>query len=184
MRIIAIPFVLAATPALAAEGAFFTLTNTNFVVMVAFLLFVGVLVYLKVPGILAGMLDKRAAGIRAELDEAKALHEEAQTILAGYERKKVEVEELAERIVERAKVEAEEAAEAAKAALAASIDRRLRAAQDQIASAQTAAVREVRDRAIEIAVAAAGQVMASSMTEKAADDMIGAAMAEIGDRLH
>ena len=57
----------------------FSLGNTDFVVLLAFLLFVGVLIYLKVPGLLMGLLDKRADTIRAELDEARALREEAQT---------------------------------------------------------------------------------------------------------
>ena len=176
--------ILAASPALAATGPFFSLYNTNFVVLIAFLLFVAVLVYVKVPGILGGLLDKRAAAIRAELDEAKALREEAQTILAGYERKSREVEEQAQKIVDRARVEAEEAAEDAKKALQASIARRLRAAEDQIASAEASAVKEVRDRAVEVAVAAAAEVMAKSMKPKDADAMIEASIKEVKDRLH
>ena len=85
----------AATPAFAASGPFFSLGNTDFVVLLAFLLFIGVLVYFKVPGLLAGMLDKRAEGIQSELDEARALREEAQTILASYERKQKDVQEQA-----------------------------------------------------------------------------------------
>ncbi|MGR3583333.1 MAG: F0F1 ATP synthase subunit B, partial [Pseudooceanicola nanhaiensis] len=65
--------VLAATPAAAATGPFFSLGNTNFIVLLAFILFLAVLVYFQVPGKLAGMLDKRADGIRSELDEARAL---------------------------------------------------------------------------------------------------------------
>ena len=79
--------MLAATPALAASGPFFSLGNTNFVVLLAFLLFVGILLYAKVPARLTSVLDARAVQIRADLDEAKALREEAQTILASYERK-------------------------------------------------------------------------------------------------
>ncbi len=183
-RFIAIPLALAATPALASSGPFFSLGNTNFVVLLAFLLFAGVLIYLKVPGLLGGLLDKRAEGIQGELDEAKALRDEAQTILASYERKKAEVEDQAKHIVERARVEAEDAAEAAKSALAASIERRLKAAEDQIASAEASAVREVRDRAIEVAVSASAEYMAKAMTVEDADARIEASIAEVKDRLH
>lgn len=176
--------MLAATPALAASGPFVSLGNTDFVVLIAFLLFVGLLTYLKVPGLLGGMLDKRAQGIQAELDEAKALREEAQTILASYERKKAEVSEQAQGIVDRARAEAEEAAEAAKLALAASIERRLKAAEDQIASAEASAVREVRDQAIEVAVQVSAEVMAKSMSDADASAMIEASIAEVKDRLH
>ena len=82
--------VLLASPVLAASGPFISLSNTNFVVLLAFLLFVGLLIYLKVPGKLNGMLDERANGIQSELDEARSLREEAQSILAEYERKQKE----------------------------------------------------------------------------------------------
>ena len=84
----------AASPAFAASGPFLSLHNTNFVVLLAFILFIGVLVYYKVPGMLAAMLDKRADDIQSELDEARTLREEAQTLLASYERKQKEVHDL------------------------------------------------------------------------------------------
>ena len=80
---LSIMMVFAASPAFAAKDKpFFSLANTDFVVLISFLLFVGVLVYFKVPGLLGGLLDKRADGIRADLNEAKSLREEAQTVLA------------------------------------------------------------------------------------------------------
>lgn len=185
MRIIATLIALtAASPALAASGPFFSLTNTNFVVLIAFLLFVGVIVYLKVPSLLGGMLDKRAETIKSELDEARALREEAQTLLASYERKQKEVQDQAERIVAHAKVEAEEAAEQAQADLKVSIARRIKAAEDQIASAQASAVKEVRDRAISVAVAAAKDVVAKQMDEKSGAKLIDDSIAEVEAKLH
>ena len=68
-----------ASPAFAAGDVFFSLRNTDFIVLLAFILFLGVLFYFKVPSVIAGMLDKRADGIKSELDEARALREEAQT---------------------------------------------------------------------------------------------------------
>ena len=82
---------LSAGPALAASGPFISLKNTDFVVLLAFILFVGFLVYMKVPNFLGRKLDERAAGIKADLDEARALREEAQTLLASYERKQKDV---------------------------------------------------------------------------------------------
>jgi F-type H+-transporting ATPase subunit b len=149
-------------PSLAAEPGyepgydFTSLFNTDFVVLIGFLVFLSILFYFNVPAMLGGMLDKRADGIKSELDEARALREEAQTLLASYERKQREVTEQSERIVAQARTDAEAAAEAAKAELAKSIERRLAAAEDQIASAEAKAVRAVSDRAVEVAVAAAG----------------------------
>jgi F-type H+-transporting ATPase subunit b len=177
-------FALVATPAFAASGPFFSLNNTNFVVLISFVLFIAVLLRLKVPGIVAGILDKRADAIRADLDEARSLREEAQTILASYERKQKEVAEHAEQIVIHAKEEAANAATQAKEDLKNSITRRLQAAEDQIASAEAAAVKEVRDTAISVAVAAASDVIAKSMTAKDGGALIDNAIADLGKKLN
>ena len=176
--------MLAATPALAASGPFFSLANTNFVVLMAFILFVGILLYAKVPARLTSALDARAVQIRADLDEAKALREEAQTILASYERKQKDVQAQADRIVATAREEAMTAAAEAKEELKASITRRLAAAEDRIASAETAALRAVREQAVSVAVAAAGDLLAKQMTAEGAGAMIEASIKEVGERLH
>lgn len=173
-----------ASPALAATGPFFSLTNSNFVVLIAFLLFLGVLVYFKVPGLLGKQLDKRAADIADELDEARKLREEAQTLLASYERKQAEVTEQAQRIVDHAKRETEDASVAAREALKASIARRLAAAEEQIASAEASAVKEVRDTAIQVAVAAASDVIAKQMTAAKNAELIDSSIAEVKAKLH
>ncbi|MBO9397729.1 F0F1 ATP synthase subunit B [Shimia sp. R9_1] len=175
---------LSATPALAASGPFFSLKNTDFIVTLGFILFIAVLFYFKVPSLLGGMLDKRADDIKSELDEARALREEAQTVLASYERKQKEVQEQAARIVEQAKAEAQAAADQAKVDLENSIARRLAAAEDQIASAEAAAVKEVRDQAVVVAVGAAREVIAGQMSAAAANKLIDAGIAEVDAKLH
>lgn len=173
-----------ASPALAAKGPFFSMGNTDFVVLIGFLLFIAVLVYFKVPGMLGGMLDKRAEGIRDDLQEARQLREEAQALLASYERKSREVQEQADRIVAHARQEAELAAEQAREDLKVSIARRLAAAEQQIASAQAGAVREVRDQATVVAIEAAREVVAGQMTAASASQMIDQAITEVGAKLN
>ncbi len=174
----------AATPAFAAKGPFFSLANTDFVVLISFLLFLGVLFYFKVPGIIGGMLDKRAQQIKADLDEARTLREEAQTILASYERKQKDVQAQADKIVAAAKEEAARAAEQAKQDLQSSIARRVAAAEDQIASAQAAAVREVRDQAITVAVSTAREVIAKGLTAQKSNALIEDAIKDVDAKLH
>ncbi|WP_170328349.1 F0F1 ATP synthase subunit B [Ruegeria arenilitoris] len=174
----------AASPAFAASGPFFSLGNTDFVVLLGFIVFIAVLFYFKVPGLIGGALDNRAAGIKSELDEARALHEEARSLLASYERKQREVQTQADAIVAAAKDDAALAAEQAKADLEKSIARRLAAAQDQIASAEASAVKEVRDQAITVAVSAANAVLAKQMTATQANKLIDAAIADVGEKLH
>lgn len=181
---LALVLTLAASPALAASGPFFSLSNTDFVVSIAFLVFIGVLIYFKVPSLIGGALDNRAKGIQSELDEARALREEAQSLLASYERKQKEVADQSERIVASAREDAAVAAEQAKADLKNSIARRLAAAEDQIASAEANAVKEVRDQAIMIAVVAAREVVAKQMSAAQANKLIDDAISEVDAKLH
>lgn len=185
--------MLFATPAFAAgeegydspHGLFDpSLGNTDFVVLIGFLLFLAILFYFGVPAMLGRMLDQRAEGIRAELDEARALREEAQTLLASYERRAREVEEQSSRIVAEAKASAEEAAELAKADIERSIARRLAAAEDQIASAEAKASRAVRDRAASVAVAAAAEIIAGQTSAADQNKMIDESIEEVGRQLH
>ncbi|WP_322894014.1 MULTISPECIES: F0F1 ATP synthase subunit B [unclassified Yoonia] len=185
MRILTTAFLaLAASPAMAADYPFFSLRNTDFVVSIAFVIFIGILLYYKVPALIAGLLDKRAITIRSELDEAKALREEAQALLASYERKQKDVQAQADRIVASAKQEANAAASAAKEEIAKSITRRLAAAEDQIASAQSDAIKEIRDQAVTIAVSVAKEVMANQMDAAAANKLIDQSITTVSEKMH
>ena len=161
-----------------------SLNNTDFVVTVAFVLFVAVLLYLKVPSIVTKMLDDRSKGIQSELDEARSLREEAQSLLASYERKQQEISEQSERIISNAKDEAAAAAEQAKKDLSVSIERRIAAANDQISSAQAAALREVRNKAITIAISAVEEVISSNIDSKQRSELIDSAVKEVEEKLH
>jgi F-type H+-transporting ATPase subunit b len=142
------------------------------------------LAYLGVHKFLAKALDDRSNRIRDELDEVRRLREEAQATFAEFERRQREVQGLADEIVAHAKVEAEKAAVIARADLAASIERRLKAANEQIAMAEANAVREVKDKAVQVAIAAAAEVMASRMTDDKASALIDDAITNVGEKLH
>ncbi len=176
--------LMIASPAFAASGPFFSLGNTDFVVLLGFILFIAIIVYFKVPGMIGGALDQRAETIKSELDEARALREEAQTLLASYERKQKDVEAQAQRIVEDARRDAEAAAEKAKEDLKTSVARRLAAAEEQIASAQASAEKQVRDAAVSVAVSAAGKLLVEQMTAANANKLIDSAIADVEAKLH
>ena len=181
----AVALTLAASPVLAAgDYPFFSLRNTDFVVSIAFVIFIGILLYFKVPAKVGGLLDNRAETIRGELAEARALREEAQSLLATYERQQKDVQAQADRIVASAKQEAQAAAAAAKEDIAKSISRRLTAAEEQIASAQSAAVKEVRDQAVTIAVAVAKDVLAQQMDATAANGLIAESINTVAEKMH
>lgn len=175
---------LVAGPAAAATGPFFSLRNTDFIVLISFLVFVGVLVYFKVPGLIGGLLDKRAEGIRADLEEARRLRNEAQEIYTSYERRQREVKGQADAIIANARREAEAQAAKAKEDLKTSIDRRLQAARDQISSAESDAVRAVRDRAVQTAVAVASELLAAQVRDGSRSAGIDDAITEVSNRLN
>lgn len=184
MKKLCLLLVLAAQPAFAASGPFFSLHNTNFVVAIAFILFVGLVLKLKVPARLARLLDARAEGIKSELDEARALREEAQSILASYERKSRDVQAQADAIVASAKREAHNAAEQAKADLEQSIERRLKTAQEQLDSAEAQALRAIKDQAVAVAIAAAGDVLSKQLTPAAKAGLLDASINDVKARLN
>lgn len=118
--------------------------NPQFWVLVAFLIFVGLVLYYRVPAMIGKMLDERAEAIRKELDEARRLREEAQALLADYQKKAKEAETEAKSIIDQAKTEAETLAAEARKALAENIQRRSKLAEDKIARAEAQALSEVR----------------------------------------
>lgn len=160
------------------------LYDSNIVVAISLALFFGLLWYLGVHKFLGKALDNRADKIRNELEEARALREEAQATFAEFERKQREVEAQADEIVEHAKAEAQAAAERAKAEIAESIERRLKAADDQIGLAEANAVKEVKDKAVTVAIAAASEVLSSKLSADKAKDLVDTAIKDVGDRLH
>ncbi len=179
-----IAFLLTTSPAYAATGPFISLRNTDFVVLVAFIVFVGVLVYMKVPGRITGMLDARAAAVKADLEEARGLREEARALLSSYEKKQKEVQEQSERIIAQAKADAQAVAVQAKEDLKESIARRLVAAKEQIASAEAQALRSVREQAVALAIATASDVLSKQMTNKRTSESIDVAIAQVDAKFH
>lgn len=163
---------------------FYSLSNTNFVVLVAFLIFVAFLFWKGVPKLIGSLLDKRADAIRSELEEAKKLHEEAKDIFAAYERKMAEVEKESAEIVSNAKKAAADQAEASKLKLAEQVERRVKAGKDQIASAEAAVERQIRAKASSIAIEVARDILGAQLKGKNANELIDAAIKNVDINLH
>ena len=158
--------------------------DATFWVGAAFILFVGILVYLKVPGMLTGALDERAKKISNDLDQARELREEAQVLLATYQRKQRDALKEAEEIIAHAKEEAMREAEQAEKKLEEAIARRQQAALNKIALAEAQAENEVRDTAIEIAIAAATAVVAQQVRGDRADTLVDTAIQDLRRHLN
>lgn len=135
------------------------LKTAEFWVAVSFVGFLAILVYYKIPALLAKALDERAAAIRKELDEARRLRDEAQNLLNDYQKKYRNAGLEAESIIEQARGEAEAYAKETRASLAESLERRTRQAEEKIARAEAQAVDEVRAAAVDTALAAAERIL-------------------------
>ncbi len=127
----------------------------EFWVAIAFVIFVAGLGYLGVHRIIAKSLDERAGRIKAELDEARKLKNEAAQLLAQYQRKRQEAESEAQEIIAAAKAEADRLAIEAKGKIEEFVARRTKMAETKIAQAEAQATADVRSAAAEAAVAAA-----------------------------
>ncbi len=159
------------------------LEDPTFWVAVAFLVFVA-LAAKPVSRALTGALDARSARIRAELDEAQALREEAQKTVAEFKRKQHDALKEAEQILDHAKVEAKRLSERAERDLEAALERREHAALDKIAQAEAQALQEVRDRAIEVALVATAKLIAENLGPERSGAMIDRAIRDLSGRLH
>lgn len=146
--------------------------DATFWAFVALVIFLAVVLYLKVPTKMTAGLDSRADRIRRELDDARRLREEAQAVLAEYQRKRREAEEEASSILAVAKAEAERMTVEAGEALEEMIRRRTAAAETKIAMAESQAVAEVRARAADVAIAAARIVLEGKVVGGIADRLI------------
>lgn len=157
--------------------------TAEFWVAMAFVVVVGLAARPVFRAAAAG-LDARAEKIKAKLDEARKLREDAQSLLAEYQRKQRDAMQEADAIVAHAKAEAERAAQQAAADLEASVKRREQQAMDRIAQAEAAAMAEVRNLAVDIAVGAATKVIAEKVTADTANGMIDDAIKALPQKLH
>ena len=142
--------------------------NPEYWVLIAFLIFCGIMVYYGVPGAIARALDKRADTIKTELDEARRLREEAQALLDEYKKKQRDAETEAQAIIDNAKREAETLASETRRSLAEMVERRTKSAEEKIARAEAQAVSDVKAAAVDRALAAAEIIMAGRTASMAA----------------
>ncbi|MBK8209889.1 MAG: F0F1 ATP synthase subunit B [Rhodospirillales bacterium] len=173
----------AETAAHAAEHAEPFYATAEFMVAVALAVFV-FLIGRRAFNLLGVALDDRAEKIKNRIDEAARLADEAQAMLATYERKQRDAAEEATSILTGAQREAERLAVDAKRELENALKRREAQALERIAQAEKAAVDEVRGRAVDVAIEATRKLLAERLTPKQQGSLIDAAIAELPKRLH
>lgn len=160
------------------------LAEAEFWVAVAFLIFIGVLIKAGAHRTIIEALDTRAKRIKAELDEANRLREEAQALLAQYQRKQHDAEREAAAIIADARAEAERVAAEARVKSEDFIARRTKLAETKIGQAEAQAVADVRAAAADAAVAAAETILRESTKGPVADELIAKGIAEVKAKLN
>jgi F-type H+-transporting ATPase subunit b len=148
------------------------LLEAEFWVAVAFFILVAAFGYLGVHRMLAKALDDRHDRIKAELDEARRLKDEAAALLADYKRRQQDAESEAAQIIATAQAEAERTAAEANAKAEDFVARRRKVAEAKIAQAEVQAVADVRAAAAEAATAAAERILVQSVKGQIAADLL------------
>ena len=156
----------------------------EFWVAIAFVILMGVFVYVGVPRTVLKTLDHRSERIKAELDQARQLKEEAAKVLADYKARHASAEREAEAIIAAAKAEAERIAAEAKTKLEDFVARRTRTAEGKIALAEAQALADVRSAAADAAIAAASTILSQSVKGEVADNLLAKGITEVREKLN
>ena len=158
--------------------------SPEFWVAIGFVILIGVMAWLKVGKMIGSALDARADKIKASLDEAAELREEAQHVLAEYQRKQRDAIKEMEEMLVRARDESKHFVEEAAQNLGRAMERREEMARDKIAQAEAEALQEVREIAVDVALAAARKLITDGLDEARAGQLLDAAIAELPDKVH
>jgi F-type H+-transporting ATPase subunit b len=159
-------------------------SEPEFWVAVAFVILMGVFAYFGIHRTVLKTLDHRRDRIKAELDDARRLKEEAARLLAEYRARHAGAEREAQDIIEAAKAEAERIASEARAKMEDFVVRRTKTAESKIALAEAQALADVRAAAADAAVTAASTILSQSVKGPIADDLLAKGIAEVREKLN
>jgi F-type H+-transporting ATPase subunit b len=149
-------------------------------VALSMLVVLGIILWKRVPAMIGKMLDAKIDSIRTQLDEAKALRNEAEAELAKAKARTASSEADAAAIVEHAEAEAKALLKKAEADAKELTKRRAKMAEDKIAAAERTAIAEVRARAAEAATKAAAAIIAEKHGAAADKALVDKTIAGLG----
>jgi F-type H+-transporting ATPase subunit b len=161
-----------------------TIANTDFWEWLGLLAVIAIILYQRVPAFIASALDARAASITKELDQAKRLREEAETLLVSYREKAQAAEAEAQTILSETRAEAERFKVEAQSQLKAQLERHARQARERIAQAEANAIAEIRALAADAAAKAAGQLIAARLDDAKSKSLVAQSIGELPAKLN
>jgi F-type H+-transporting ATPase subunit b len=157
--------------------------DATLVAAIAFVIFVGALIYLKIPAVIAKGLDEQSAAIAKELEQAKALRQQAEELRLSYQNQQAEAEANAKALIAQAEIDAKDLKERAQVQLEADIAAKAKAASERIARAELAAIDEVRTHAANAAVGMAQDMIAAGTSGKGAEKLFDASLKNVADTI-
>jgi F-type H+-transporting ATPase subunit b len=160
------------------------LAEPEFWVAVAFIILMGVFAYFGVHNTVLRALDHRSERIKAELDDARRLKEEAAKLLAEYKARHATAEREAQEIIASAKADAERIAVESKSKMEDFVARRTKTAESKIALAEAQALADVRAAAADAAVTAASRILSQTVTGQVADNLLTTGISEVREKLN
>ena len=160
-----------------------SLDNTDFVVLISFLIFVGVLIYFKVPSIVGAFLDKRSNDIQSEIEKAGEILEEAKKILSSIEADHKRTSETIGQMVETARSRAGEEEEKAKKNIEELMKNKLISAEGQVMSNERKILEEIEDRAIDLSIEKVKVKLSQSLSSSDYDNQFDASIQSIENGL-
>lgn len=162
----------------------YTIASTEFWEWLGLLVVIAIFLRHRVPAFIASALDARAAAIAKELDQAKRLRQEAETLLVDYRSKAQHAQTEAQTILAETRAEAQRLKAEAEEQLKVQLERRARLAQERIAQAEANAIAEIRALAADAAAAAASRLIAARIDEKKGDALISQSIGELSAKLN
>ena len=156
-----------------------SLDNTDFVVLISFLIFVGVLVYFKVPSIVGAFLDKRSSDIQNEIEKAGEILEEAKKILSSIEADHIRTSETIGQMVQTAKSRAGDEEEKAKKNIEELMKNKLISAEGQVMSNERKILEEIEGRAIDLSIEKVRMKLSKSLSSSDYDNQFDASIQSI-----
>jgi F-type H+-transporting ATPase subunit b len=154
--------------------------DATVIVSIAMAVFIAILIWKKVPGLITRGLDNQIAAIRQRLDEAKALRTEAEALRDEYARKIAGAEQDAANIVAHAREESKTLVADAERNAVELTERRAKMAEDKIAAAERQAVADIRAKAAEVSAAAAAKLIAERHDAAADKALVDTTIAGLG----
>ena len=156
-----------------------SLDNTDFVVLISFLIFVGVLIYFKVPSIVGAFLDKRSNDIQSEIEKAGEILEEAKKILSSIEADHIRTSETIAQMVETAKSRAGDEEEKAKKNIEELMKNKLISAEGQVMSSERKILEEIESRVIDLSIEKVRMKLSKSLSSSDYDNQFDSSIQSI-----